>query len=98
MYSDTSKTRSSEWIGDLAVWLVEHAGTNDPQMDRMRRNLQLARQQVLTPRQRQILDLYFDEGMNIPAIARELHVNASTISRSLASARRKLYQCLRYSL
>ena len=98
MYRTDAKTRSSEWIGDLAVWLLDHAGTNDPQMERLQRNLRLAKQQELTPRQRQILDLYFGEGKNIPAIARELKVNPSTVSRTLQRARQNLYRCLRYGL
>ena len=98
MYRTDAKTRSSEWIGDLAVWLLDHAGTNDPQLERLRRNLQLARQQELTPRQLQVLNLYFGEGMNIPSIARELGVNPSTVSRTLGRARRRLYRWLRYGL
>ena len=91
-------SRSSEWIGDMTVWLRENAEDNAEQMDRLRRNLRLAREQELTPRQRQMLDLYYDQGLNIPAIARELGVDRSTVSRTLQRAKRRLYRCLRYGL
>ena len=90
--------RASEWIGDLTVWTRQNAGDNHEQLDRLRRNLRLAREQELTPRQRQILDLYFDQGMTIPQIAGALGVNPSTVSRTLRRAKDRLYRCLRYAL
>lgn len=90
--------RSSEWIGDMTVWLRENAEDNADQMERLRRNLRLAREQELTPRQKQMLDLYYDQGLNIPAIARELGVDRSTVSRTIQRAKRRLYRCLRYGL
>ena len=61
-------------------------------------DLRRAREQELTPRQRQTLELYFDQGMTIPQIARELGVNRSTVSRTLRRAKNRLYRCLRYAL
>ncbi|MCI9001554.1 MAG: sigma-70 family RNA polymerase sigma factor [Oscillibacter sp.] len=90
--------RASEWIGDLTVWTRQNAGDNHEQLDRLRRNLRRAREQELTPRQRQILDLYFDQGMTIPQIAGALGVNPSTVSRTLRRAKDRLYRCLRYAL
>ena len=91
-------TRSSEWIGDMTVWLRENGEDNDLRLERLRRNLRQARAQELTPRQRQLLELYYDQGMNIPQIAGELGVNRSTVSRTLRRARERLYRCLRYAL
>ena len=45
-------TRSSEWAGDLTVWLRANAPDNSEQLERLRRNLRRAREQELTPRQR----------------------------------------------
>ena len=98
MRNTPSKGRPDQWIGDMTVWLRENSPDNSEQMDRLRRNLQAARAQELTPRQLQVLNLYFGEGMNIPSIARELGVNPSTVSRTLGRARRRLYRCLRYGL
>lgn len=91
-------TRASEWIGDLAAWNRQNAEDNSQQLARLRRGLRRAREQELTPRQRQMLSLYYDQGMNIPQIAGELGLNPSTVSRTLRRARDRLYRCLRYAL
>ena len=47
--------RSSEWIGDMTVWLRDHAEDNSEQLERLRRGLRRAREQELTPRQREMV-------------------------------------------
>lgn len=89
-------TRASEFAGDLTVWLRENAEDNSEQLERLKRNLRLARKQELTPRQSQMLSMYFDQGMNMSQIARELGLNRSTVSRTLVRAKARLYRCLRY--
>ena len=96
MHDSDFNTRSSEWLGDMAVWLEKNAEDNTQQMERLRRNLRLARKQELTPRQQQMLDLYFDQGMSIPAIAQKLGLHRSTVSRTLKRAKLRLFRCLRY--
>ena len=91
-------TRASEWIGDMTVWRRQNDPDNAERLDRLRRNLRRAREAELTPRQRQMLELYFDRGMNIPQIAEELGVNRSTVSRTLRRGKERLYRCLRYAL
>lgn len=97
-YEGPFDTRASEWIGDLTVWTRQNAGDNSERLERLRRNLRQAREQELTPRQRQLLDLYYDQGLTIPQIAEELGLNRSTVSRTLRRARDRLYRCLRYAL
>ena len=47
--SDTRfDTRSSEWIGDMTVWLRENSGDNAERLSRLKRNLRQARKQELT--------------------------------------------------
>ena len=89
--------RASEWIGDLTVWNRQNAGDNSEQLDRLRRSLRRAREQELTPRQRQTLELYFDQGMTIPQIARELGITKSAVSRTLARGRARIKRYLQYS-
>jgi len=91
-------TRASEWVGDLTVWNRQNAEDNSERLERLRRGLRQARERELTSRQRQVLELYYDRGMNIPQIAEELGVNRSTVSRTLRRARDRLYRCLRYAL
>ena len=95
MANRTFDTRSSEWLGDMTVWLRDNANTNSELLTRLRQNLRRARQQELTPRQQQVLTLYYDQGMNI---AQTLGVNCSTVSRTIRRAKQRLYRCLRYCL
>ena len=67
-------------------------------LERLRRNLRFARQQVLTKRQQQMLELYYDQGLTMGQIAAKLHLNRSTVCRTLQRARERLYACLRYTL
>ena len=99
MKRKTSKQgRPDQWAGDLPVWLRENAPDNDEQLSRLRRNLRDARLRELTPRQRQMVELYYDQQMNTTAIAQLLGVQRSTVSRTLRRARARLYQFLRYGL
>lgn len=97
MSATSFDSRSSEWMGDLTVWLRQNAPDNGEQLDRLRTKLRYARSAELTQRQQQLLRLYFEEGKTMPQIARELHVSCSTVSRTLRRARERLYRCLRYS-
>ena len=83
--------RSSEWIGDMTVWLRDHAEDNSEQLRR-------AREQELTPRQREMVFLYYDRGLKMSQIAQKLGVNRSTVSRTVKRAKQRLYRCLRYAL
>ena len=90
-------TRSSEWIGDMTVWMRENAEDNALQLERMKRNLRIAREKELTPRQRCMLELYYDRQMSVTEIAEDLCVNVSTVSRTLHRARNRLRRYLQYS-
>lgn len=97
--------RSSEWIGDMTVWLRDHAEDNSEQLERLRRGLRRAREQELTPRQRELTPrqremvfLYYDRGLKMSQIAQKLGVNRSTVSRTVKRAKQRLYRCLRYAL
>lgn len=92
------ENRSSEWLGDMTVWMRANAQDNSEQLSRLRRNLRLARERELTERQREMVSLYYDQGMTIPQIAERLGVNRSTVSRTLRRARDRLYRFLRYTL
>ena len=84
-------------LADLTVWEQENSEDNAQQLQRLHRNLRLARQQVLTPRQQQVITLFFEQQMNMTEIARQLGIHRSTVSRTLQRAKSRLYQALRYS-
>ena len=91
-------TRSSEWAGDMTVWLQENADDNQEQIERLLRNLRKARVQELTARQQQMLSMRFEQNMSGAEIARELGLNRSTVSRTLRRAQKRLRRCLQYAL
>lgn len=91
-------TRSSEWIGDLTVYLRETGEDNSLQLERLRRNLRTARERELTPRQKMIVEMRYDQGLSGREIARRLKINPSTVSRTLSRAKNRLRQYLRYTI
>ncbi len=50
----------------------------------------------LTPRQKQMVMMYYVEQRTMPDIAGELGVAVSTVSRTIARGKRRLRRCLRY--
>ena len=91
-------TRSSEWAGDMTVWLRENANDNQEQIERLLRNLRKARIQELTPRQQEILSLRCEQDRRAAEIARPLGLNRSTVSRTLERAQDRLRRGLQYAL
>ena len=81
----------------LERWLRETAGDNSQRRERLKRNLRRAMKRELTPRQQEIMALYFFENRPMTEIAAMLGINKSTVSRSLHRALRWLERCLRYS-
>lgn len=90
--------RNNEFYGDLEVWRAVNASDNGADMRRLRRNLRTAREAELTPRQRQMLHLYYDCNMNMSEIGRVLGVHKSTVSRTITRAKTRLYRALSYTI
>ena len=61
------------------------------------RLLSEAIREELTARQRQMVLMYYIEQHTMLEIGRLLGVNQSTVSRTLAAARKRLRRCLRYT-
>ena len=96
-YHTPLNRRDNEFWGDMAAWERENGEDNSEQLERLRRNMRRVRQKELTPRQQEMLHLYYDLGLSIPQIAREKGLNNSTVSRTLARGREKLKRYLQYS-
>ena len=62
----------------------------------MAENMAVALEEELTPRQQQMVHMYYIDQMLMRDIARALHVNVSTVSRTIARGRARLKRCLRY--
>lgn len=50
----------------------------------------------LSERQRQVINLYYFQKVNIPEIAKMLGVNRSTVSRTISRGRRNIMEKLKY--
>lgn len=98
MKGSSRSRRGSLFEGDMAVYLRTVANDNEDTLCRLKRNLRAARRQELTPRQSQVLRMYFEEEMTMTAIGEVLGISKSTVSRTIARAKGRLQRCLRYSL
>lgn len=79
----------------LAGWR-QGDGDNSERLRRLRRRLPDAMAE-LTPRQRQMVTLQYQENLTVTQIAQRLGVNKSTVSRCLRRARQTLYSRLRFT-
>lgn len=91
-------SKGGQWWVDDFLWKCEGDGDNVESLERLKRNLAKAREVALTPRQQQILTLYYDKGLTTGQIALKLNINRSTASRTLRRARKQLYNVLQFSL
>ena len=98
MKSTPYRVRNNEVYGDMSAWIAAYAGDNESDLARLKRNLRLAREEELTARQRELLRLRYEENLSVSEIAALIGRDKSTVSRTLARARRRLYKCLRYGL
>lgn len=75
--------RNNEIYGDMTAWIAAHAGDNESDLKRLKRNLRLAREEELTARQRELLRLRYEENMTVTEIAAAIGRDKSTVSRTL---------------
>ena len=86
---------SSDWgeYGEYRAFLLSLGGDNADTRQRLLRNLRAAVREELTPRQFQIVGMYYAGGMSMTAIAGELGISVSTVSRTLERGRKRLRRC-----
>ena len=85
-------------LGSLQRWQKTLGGDNRERLDRLARYLPVAIAEELTPRQQQLLHMFYYDGKSVSAIARELSVNKSTVTRTLQRAQDRLRKSLRYAM
>lgn len=88
--------RGKIFAADMAVYSRQMAEDNSKQMTRLKRNLTHALHEDITPRQREVLALYYARGLNMREIGEMLGVDKSTVSRTIKRGEAKLKRCLRY--
>ena len=81
---------------EMTAYVRQIAGDNSGEHSRLKRNLIRAIREELTDRQRQVLQMYYVDGMTVGQVAEELGVCPSTAYRTLHRAEQRLFRCLRY--
>ena len=93
---DTRYRKGGAYAADMAVYARAMASDNSAQMSRVKRNLLRALREDVTPRQREMLLLYYGEQLNMRQIGTRLGVDKSTVSRTIKRGEHRLQRCLRY--
>ena len=81
---------------DLLAHTTSDDTSNATQLQRLISFLPKAMEQELTPRQQQLVELYFFQEMSVTQIAQTLHLHPSTVSRTLHRAVQRLQHVLQY--
>ena len=90
----SERRRKARRFSGLSALLGED---NSREQEALRGRLLRAVEEELTPRQRQMMILYYREGLTIPQIGAKLGVARSTVSRTLRRGEARLRRCLRYT-
>ena len=94
--SSTRYKRGAKYAADMAVYCRQMSEDNTREVSRLKQNLIHAIQEDVTPKQRQVLLLYYGEGKNMREIGERLGVDKSTVSRTIKRGEKRLHRCLRY--
>lgn len=92
----TRYKRGGMYAADMARYALAMAEDNTEQLQRVRRNLLRALREDVSPRQREMLLLYYGENLNMREIGERLGVDKSTVSRTIKRGETRLRRCLRY--
>lgn len=76
-------------------WQQRKLGARMGQLDALQRCMLLLLNDM-TPRQKQVFLLHYRDGLTVTQVARELGVNKSTASRTLARVERKIRTAMKY--
>lgn len=88
--NDISYFDRNSFLSDMAgktVWEMANAKDNSDKLHRLKKAVPKAMAE-LTPRQQELIELYYGKKSTMKDIASELGVNESTVSRTLARARK----------
>ncbi len=80
----------------MAVYAREMSSDNSREISRLKRNLLRALREDVTAKQRQVLLMYYGQGLNMREIGERLGVDKSTVSRTIKRGEKRLRRCLRY--
>lgn len=93
---NTRYRRGTRNAADMAAYSQQISPDNTREVSQLKKNLIRAIQQDVTPRQRQLLLLYYGQGMNTREIGDLLGLHPSSVSRTIQRGEQRLQRCLRY--
>lgn len=95
---NTKYRRGKAFGADMAIYMnqIGDCPRDDPGRSRLMRNLIRCIREELTPRQREVLFLYYVKNIRQKEIAAQLGVERSTVSRTIKRGEDRLRRCLRY--
>ena len=82
---------------DLETFVQAMAGDNQTRLAELQACLGKALREDVTPRQQQVLFLYYVQGLNMRQIAEALGVDRSTVSRTLKRGEERIRSRVRYN-
>ncbi|GHV29409.1 hypothetical protein FACS189481_2120 [Clostridia bacterium] len=87
------------WLNQISYKksMNEDGETNTQFLDRLKKVTHEIITKDLTPRQEEMVMLYYFDRLNMPQIANLKSLNKSTVSRHLKSAQKRIKQLLKYS-
>ena len=90
--------RGKDFGADMAVYMEQIGDElrDDPDHSRLIRNLIRCVREEITPRQREVLFLYYVKNIRQKEIAAQWGVERSTVSRTIKRGEDRLRRCLRY--
>lgn len=94
--ADIRYRRGQNYAADMAAYARMMSEDNSNELQNIRSNLVRALQEDITARQRELLLMYYDEGLNMREIGERLGVDRSTVSRTVKRGEARLRRCLRY--
>ena len=80
----------------LKMLQTDEAEDNGERLKRLKRAMRDVIKNELTPRQREVINMRFFDGLSGNEIAGKLGLDHSTVSRTLARARKNVYDRLKY--
>lgn len=92
----TRYRKGKNYGADMVVYARLMAQDNRGQLQQLRRNLAQALREELTQRQRQVLFLYYEQGLNMREIGELLGIDRTTVSRTMKRGEARIHRCLRY--
>lgn len=94
--ANTRYRRGPNYAADMAAYARMMSQDNSGELQQIRCNLLRALREDVTARQRELLLMYYDEGLNMREIGERLGVDRSTVSRTVKRGEDRLRRCLRY--